>query len=311
MLHVLLESLEQQRYPSEMVEVLVVASTNDPAFELVRKYQARGKLKLLCMDVPHDVWQGRNPSAKRNYGVHQATGEWIAFIDDDCVASPSWIAGAVQFFEQPNVGAVEGRTEIPAVDPPTLTYKGLCSFTKAGGYQTCNMFYKRDVFLKVKGFDINFPFYLEDTDLAWTVLDNNYEIPFASEAIVFHPVSKPAPWRLLDDAKRTALLPYLFKKHPIKYRATNQHAIRLTHWLYLALYVAFILTLVVNRIEAAILILMSILILLAVHVWKLFRGCKVQPDEFLITTLLLPILPFVRLIQLVRGNLQHRVWLWT
>ncbi len=157
-------------------------------------------------------------------------------IDDDCVASPDWINGAAEFFEDPKAGGIEGKKEIPTPPAPTVTYKGLLMFTRPGGYQTCNMFYRRDVFNQIGGFDPQFPFYLEDSDIAWSVLDRGFAIPFSARAVVYHPVTDAQPWRMLADARRASLMPYLSKKHPQRYAENGTKVLRVPHWLYLLLY---------------------------------------------------------------------------
>src|SRR5579883_1240757 len=182
----LLRSLDDQLYPSELLELVVVPTEGDEAFEVMREYCKVGRIRAIYEECHGDPLRGRSASAKRNYGVSLASSPWIAFIDDDCVADRSWIHGASQFFREPTVGGIEGKKTIPLPEKPTATYKGLLSFTRPGGYQTCNMFYRRDVFLEVNGFDLRFPFYFEDTDLAWTVLDAGYEIRYAPDAVVQH-----------------------------------------------------------------------------------------------------------------------------
>jgi len=58
-------------------------------------------------------------------------------------------------------------------------------------------------------------------------------------------------------------------------------------------------------------VLALILAFVALHSFKLFRGCATTPHEFWVTNLLLPACPVVKWFQLLRGNLKHRVWLWT
>src|SRR6478609_4747509 len=178
----LLESLVAQSLATSKFEVIVVGDERDPGEAVVREFAESDKLDVRFTFVANDPWAGRSPSLKRNHGARLARAEWLALIDDDCVAHGNWLESALAFFGSPKNGAVEGRKVIPAIDPPTLTYRGLLLFTKPGGYQTANMFYRRSVFLEIGGFDLAFPFYLEDTDLAWSVLDRGFDIPHADKA---------------------------------------------------------------------------------------------------------------------------------
>ena len=308
----LLESLSRQTYPHALLEIILVANEDDAeAFAVAKRFEQASDIPIRCVAIANDPSGGRSAAAKRNYGVVISRAAWIAFIDDDCVASPDWISAASAHFGIAKVAGIEGGKRIPPVEPPTLTYKGLLMLTRPGGYQTCNMFYRRDVFMKIGGFDLSFPFYLEDSDLAWAVLDLGYEILYESRALVEHPVLEPAPWRMLHDARRASLMPYLFKKHPQRYRENEVRTLRPSHWLYLVLYASSIaLALSGHRVLAGVYagLVFGVLVL---HTFKLFRGCRVRLHEFVVTASLLPVVPLVKWIQLVRGNLRHRVWLWT
>ena len=311
MLRRALESLEAQTYPREQFEVIVVATAADVGFGVIEEFRGRGRIDVRCVSVPHDPSNGRSPSLKRNYGVEQARGEWIAFIDDDCAAHANWLSAAAAFFDQPNAGGVEGCKQIPRPPRETMVYRGLLLFTRPRGFQTCNVFYLREVFRKLGGFDLNFPYYLEDSDLAWAVLDAGHEIPYAEQAIVYHPVPPPHPWKMLDDAKRAELMPYLYKKHPARYREARVKVLRWSHWVYIALYAALLGCAVARQWWGAAATVALILGFVALHSFKLFRGCATTAHEFWVTNLLLPACPVVKWVQLVRGNLRHKVWLWT
>ncbi len=307
----LLESLQRQSYPHHLIEVIVVAHEHDAkARRLVEIHAEQADFPIRCFAIPDDPADGKSPSAKRNFGVEQATGAWIAFIDDDCEACPDWIARAEPHFHQPQVGAVEGQVQIPAIDPPTMTYKGLLLLTKPGGYQTCNIFYKRDVFLKIGGFDLKFPFYLEDSDLAWSLIDAGYKIPYAAQATVFHPVVAPAPWRLLAGAKRSILMPYLYQKHPQCFKSSAMHILLKSDLVYLSVYGAAILLALLKLWSLSSIVLAVIPPLVIVHLLKLTWGCRVSFEEVWVGILLLPTVPLIKLVQLVRGNFHYKVWLW-
>ncbi|WP_372887787.1 glycosyltransferase family 2 protein, partial [Shimia sp.] len=101
-----LTGLSQQTHPS--FETIVVAdpsgcaAVNDGAFS--------GLVKLVAFDEA-------NISAARNLGIARAAGELVAFIDDDAVPEPTWLAHLVAPFDSdPEVmaagGFVRGRNGI-------------------------------------------------------------------------------------------------------------------------------------------------------------------------------------------------------
>lgn len=309
LLRKLLTSLEQQSLPVNSFEVIVVGDEGDPGANVVAEFAERSRLNIRFSFVPDDPWRGKSPSLKRNHGVSLARAPWVAFIDDDCVADPRWLEEALPFFDDERNGGVEGQKIIPRLDPPTLTYKGLLLFTRPRGYQTANMFYRRSVFQAVGGFDTAFPFYLEDTDLAWSVLERDLAIPHAERAVVEHPVPPAEPMRLLASAKRAILMPYLCKKHPASFRAAKMRTIARGHYPYLTLYGCVGVAALAGRPLLAGALLGSVVPLVAAHAHRLFRGCAFTSSELLQTASLLPVVPVITLVQLLRGNFKHGVWL--
>ena len=68
----------------------------------------------------------RNPATRRNRGVSVAAGEILAFLDDDAVADPRWLATAVAWLDgHPETLAVGG----PDPAPPDSTVAELISDT--------------------------------------------------------------------------------------------------------------------------------------------------------------------------------------
>jgi glycosyltransferase involved in cell wall biosynthesis len=67
--------------------------------------------------VPTDT---RGLSAARNVAVERATGDVLAFTDDDCLADQGWLGAlADEFSALPNVAAVCGRS-LPQIEAPLV-----------------------------------------------------------------------------------------------------------------------------------------------------------------------------------------------
>src|SRR5213593_4845830 len=80
-----LDSLAAQNYPRDRFEVIVVDDGSPtPAEEVVSCYDPSLNLTLRR--------QARaGPAAARNVGATAARSRFLAFLDDDCRASPDWL----------------------------------------------------------------------------------------------------------------------------------------------------------------------------------------------------------------------------
>lgn len=236
-----IEGLEKQDLNSADFEVIVILSPNDQSFAWLDTYN--GPLNIRHIHPKEDQWQGRNVSFKRNYGAQIAKASWIAFTDDDCLPQVEWLSSALGHLDQEDVGGIEGLTQVPEDAPHTLTWKGMRRLAMFGGYQTCNVFYRKSDFLKAGGFDNeNFPWFLEDTDLAWSILDLGKKIVAEPKCLVVHPVGPRASWRILHEANRAGLKLRLLRKHPEIYFSRKMAILRWPHWGYLMFYIVLLVS---------------------------------------------------------------------
>jgi GT2 family glycosyltransferase len=301
MLSRLLESLRQLTYPRRQFELIVVGGPHDRGRDVVESFRESADFPVHYCIVRADMLG--SASFKRNGGAEVARGDILAFTDDDCVVHRDWLTAAVPFFQAPEVGGVEGAVEIPKPTKPTLTYRGSLRLTQPGGYQTCSMFYRKSVFAECRGFDLFFPYYLEDTDLAYTVLERGYAIPFASGAIVAHPLQRARPLKLLTMARTVERMPYLFAKH--RQLATTLRTVvkpfNRSHYVYLALYVA---ALSVGFVEPGLgfkVLGLGLCTLLGAHLAHDFWGLDFSVNELALTALCYPIVPVLRLFHWSKG----------
>src|SRR5580698_8034533 len=91
--------LEQQPRPDQII--VVDASADDLTRTATAEFPG-------VLYLHNDNGFGRM-TASRNIGLKRATGEMIAFVDDDAFARPLWLANLLAAYEQQNVGAVGGR----------------------------------------------------------------------------------------------------------------------------------------------------------------------------------------------------------
>jgi maltose O-acetyltransferase len=106
---------------------------------------------------------GRGPAVARNLGWRAASGEIIAFTDDDVHLDGGWLEAARAEFADARLVAVEGRTRSRPFDP---LYEYSVSSEGARNGLTCNVAYRRATLEALGGFDEGFPFaHCEDVDL--------------------------------------------------------------------------------------------------------------------------------------------------
>ncbi len=136
-------------------------------------------IKYLYFDEP-------NISAARNLGIEASAGDLVAFCDDDAVPEPTWLEKLIAPFESENIGLsggfVRGRNGIDfqwkalqvnvfGIDKPLEIENG-AAFQVAlpeDGYfakvQGTNCMFRKSMLFEIGGFDENFQFYLDETDV--------------------------------------------------------------------------------------------------------------------------------------------------
>lgn len=192
----------------------------------------------------------RGPAANRNHGACLSTGDWIVFIDDDCLPQPGWIEAYATLANQFDL--LEGQTSATGV---RTRVDEECPVNEIGGLLwSCNFAIRRDAFLALSGFNEGFPApAMEDVEFNLRVNNAGYSRTFVSDALVLH------PWRLRkgrsfveahsksvakfvflhpEKAKNFSMLSQLFKlarmlKSKIMFCAKSEQFAGLTRALYL------------------------------------------------------------------------------
>ena len=135
----------------------------------------------------------------RNVGAAAADARLIMFLDDDAeLLEPNLLARIVQRFDaDPELGAMairlvdhEGRTQcrhVPRVGASTAAQSGpVTHFIGAA----CVV--RADAFADLDGFDARFFYAMEESDLAWRLLDAGWRIWYSADITAFHPRTAPS-----------------------------------------------------------------------------------------------------------------------
>ncbi len=207
-----LEALASQAIDPTQYEVVVASDGADEATRrVVERWAERARADVRYVASP----ERRGPAAARNLGWRSASGEIIAFTDDDCVPVPGWLKAGLAALADGVVGAM-GRTAVPLPEDPT-DYELDASRLGEGLFVTANCFYRRHALEAVGGFDERFATaWREDADLQFRV-ERLGKLDRAPDAVVVHPV-RPAPWGISLKQQRKAMYnALLYRKHPDRY----------------------------------------------------------------------------------------------
>ena len=200
-----LDAIARQTRPADRVLVVDDGSTDGTAGLLATRD-----------DVDVITTPPRGIAPARNIGWRACDTDVVAFTDDDCVPTPTWLAALLQPLDADRADVVQGRT-LPRPDQADRDgpwARTLQVESEQGYYQTANIAYRRDCLQAVDGFDDRLARVGEDTDLAWRVREAGYTTAFAPDALVHHAVW-PFPFtRHLRDRAKWADVVLVLQRHP-------------------------------------------------------------------------------------------------
>lgn len=182
-------------------ELVVIVDENIDHYHDVRK-------AVVDCDFPNIVDLNDNNlglAYSRNLGIQRATGEILAFIDDDAEPDPGWVSSMVEIFHDPQVGAATG-TILPkwmaeGMDwfPRELYWMISCSYSITPTERSeidrgfgVDMAFTRRVLDEVGPFDtrygINKKRWIggEDTEMFMRVSASGYKVIFEPKMTVLH-----------------------------------------------------------------------------------------------------------------------------
>jgi GT2 family glycosyltransferase len=178
-----LEALSRLDYPD--YEVIVV---DDGSTDRTAEIAAGFDVQLIRSD-------NRGLSAARNLGIEAATGEIVAFTDDDASPDRDWLRYLSHAFVctdhvgigGPNVPPRDVETVERAVaNAPGGPTHVLLSDEVAEHIPGCNMAFRRDALQAVGGFDQQFRIAGDDVDICWRLQERGWTIGFCPAAVVLH-----------------------------------------------------------------------------------------------------------------------------
>jgi GT2 family glycosyltransferase len=178
-----LEGLRRLDYPHFEVIVVNDGSTDDTA-AIAGEYGFR-------------VISGRNQglSHARNVGLRAASGEIVAYIDDDAYPDPDWLRSLSAGFLASTHAGIGGPNLPPPGDglvaesvanAPGGPIHVLLSDREAEHIPGCNMAFRRSALLAIGGFDPQFQTAGDDVDVCWRLRERGWTLGFQPGAVVWH-----------------------------------------------------------------------------------------------------------------------------
>jgi GT2 family glycosyltransferase len=193
-----IEHVLAQPYPRKEI-IVVDSSSNDKSEGVVAQYPQIISVRLRGQ-------RNNRPQAK-NEAMAYASGDIIAFIDDDSMVMPGWLETVVEIHRDDTIGAAGGRVirkPLPYSEeesgPPRMIVErsGRVIWKGADLISTervdvdhlisCNISFRRDVLEQIGGFDLNYTItsLFEETDICIRVKKAGWRIVYEPAMAVMH-----------------------------------------------------------------------------------------------------------------------------
>ncbi len=138
--------------------------------------------------------ENRGLSSARNAGLQVATGEIVAFIDDDACPDPHWLTYLTATFREtayagvggPNIPPPDGLIADCVAHAPGGPIHVLLSDREAEHIPGCNMAFRKSRLEAVGGFDPQFRRAGDDVDICWRLRQAGDNLGFSPAAMVWH-----------------------------------------------------------------------------------------------------------------------------
>ena len=178
-----LDGLSRLDYP-DYEGIVVDDGSTDATGVIARQYDCR----LIQTE-------NRGLAHARNTGLAAATGEIIAYLDDDAYPDPDWLTYLAATFLRTGYAGVGGPNIAPPGDGPIAECVArapggpvhvLVTDREAEHIPGCNMAFRKSCLEAIGGFDPQFSTAGDDVDVCWRLQERGWTLGFHPAAMVWH-----------------------------------------------------------------------------------------------------------------------------
>ena len=221
----LLDSLSRQRDPGFEV-VIVEDGSTEKCEEVIKRFED-------TLEISYYYKENSGPGPSRNYGSEMAKGDFMVFVDSDCLIPPHYIATVREGLDREKVDAFGGPDrahESFSILQKSISFS-MTSFLTTGGIRgggeklgkfhprSFNMGFSREVFRTTGGFaPMRFG---EDVDLSIRILEQGFKTGLFRDAWVYHKRRTNVRQFFKQVFNSGIARINLYKRHPSSLRAVH------------------------------------------------------------------------------------------
>lgn len=208
MLPALFDAIAAQELDGTFELVIADNGSTDDTPRVLSSLAEAAPFRVVVVTPPNP----EGPATGRNAAASAATGEILAFTDDDCRPEPGWLSAGLRAMSDGHhvvVGLVTPPEGKRRLNEHALWVRHWRFF------ECANTFYRRADVMAVGGFDTTYRGVGgEDTDLALRVCQLGASPRFEPGAHVIHPLRIIEGRAALREAARWHDIPLFYKRHP-------------------------------------------------------------------------------------------------
>jgi len=187
----LLDSLTMQALKSEIEVIVIDDGSENSCEDEIEPFKKQ-------LDLKYVYQENQGPGPARNNGAKMASGEYLVFLDSDCVLPSDYLKKTIEHLDRQPFDCFGGPDKAHKFFTPiqkAISYSMTSLFTTGGirgGNKKMDKFYPRSfnlgvrksVFDQINGFcDMR---YGEDVDFSMRVVENGYTVGLIDDTFVYH-----------------------------------------------------------------------------------------------------------------------------